>query len=168
MSLLEQDITRNERVKKVPELDANDNSKKYKVEANWDSAVYVKESESHLPGFYHLVAWKGYPEEENTWEPVLAVQYLRKLISFFYKGHLEKPTANSLPVNSAPLIARPTAKPARPIIKQKRGQLANNANKWAKKNWTFCSFSHITSARPWLFSFIKKHRFSSSKSFLSR
>ena len=33
MSLLEQDITKKERVEKVPELDAGDNSKEYKVEA---------------------------------------------------------------------------------------------------------------------------------------
>ena len=53
LSLLEQNTTRKERVEKVPELDAgNKNSKKYKVEAIWDFAVYANESESsHLPGF---------------------------------------------------------------------------------------------------------------------
>ena len=69
MLLLEQDTTRKERVsKEVPELDnSNKNSEEYKVEAIWDSAVYGNESElGHLPGFYYLVAWKGYPEEKNT------------------------------------------------------------------------------------------------------
>ena len=67
VSLLEQDTTRKERVEKVPELDAGNNSKEYKIEAIWDSAVYAMELESgHLPGFYYLVAWKGYPDEENT------------------------------------------------------------------------------------------------------
>ena len=57
VSLLEQDTTRKERVKKVPELDADDDSKEYKVEAIRDNAVYAMELESgHLPGFYYLVA----------------------------------------------------------------------------------------------------------------
>ena len=77
MLLLEQDTIRNGRVydENVAELDAgNDKSEKYKVEGIWDNAVYSRESESvHLPGLYYLVLWKRYPEEENTWEPVLAV-----------------------------------------------------------------------------------------------
>ena len=57
------------------EFDAGDNnSGEYEVEAIWDSAVYTRESESgHLLSLYYLVSCKGYPEEENTWEPVLAV-----------------------------------------------------------------------------------------------
>ena len=67
VSLLERDTRKKERVKKVPELNAGDDSKEYKVEAIQDSAVYTMESESgHLPGLYYLVAWKGYPKEENT------------------------------------------------------------------------------------------------------
>ena len=75
VSLLEQDITRKGRVsKEVPELDAGEKgSKKDKVEAIWNSAVYVRELESHLPSFNYLVAWKSYPKEENTWEPSLTV-----------------------------------------------------------------------------------------------
>ena len=74
VSLLEQDTTKKERVKKVPELDADNNSKEYKVEAIWDRAVYAMESElGHLPRLYYLIAWKYYFEEENTWEPILAV-----------------------------------------------------------------------------------------------
>ena len=102
MSLLEQNTTREERVKKVPELDVSDDSKEYKVEAISDSAVYTNKLESgHLPGIYYLVAWKGYPKEENTWELLSAVQHLKKLISSFHKVHPEKPTATSLPINSA-------------------------------------------------------------------
>ena len=136
VSLLEQDTTKKERVdEKVTELDFEaGNSKEYEVEAIRDSAVYSRESEGHLPGLYYLVAWKGYPEEENTWEPVSAVQHLRKLISSFHKDHPEKPTATSPPVDSAPPMARPTVKPARPITKRKQGRPANSANKQAKKN----------------------------------
>ena len=69
MSLLEQDTTRKGQVDEnnATELDAGDNSGKYKVEAIWDSAVYARELESgHLPGLYYLVFWKGYLKEENT------------------------------------------------------------------------------------------------------
>ena len=88
MSLLEQDITKKERVdEKVTELDFKaSNSKEYKVEAIWDSPVYANKSKSdHLSGLYYLVAWKGYPKEENFWELLSAVQPLKKLISSFHK-----------------------------------------------------------------------------------
>ena len=32
------------------------NSKKYKVQAIWDSAVYTNKAEGHLLGFYYLIA----------------------------------------------------------------------------------------------------------------
>ena len=71
------------------EYDVGDNdSGEYKVEVIWDGAVYARESKScHLPGLYYLVSWKRYPDEENTWEPASAAQYLRKLISLFQKDH---------------------------------------------------------------------------------
>ena len=58
LSLLEQDITRKERVdKKVTELDfEGGNSKEYVVETIWDSAVYAKKLKGHLLGLYYLVA----------------------------------------------------------------------------------------------------------------
>ena len=69
VSLLEQDTTRKERidkrVKKL-ELKAGD-SEEYEVKAIWDSAVHASKLESdQLLGLYYLVAWKGYPKEENT------------------------------------------------------------------------------------------------------
>ena len=138
MSLLEQDTTRKEHVdKKVTELDFEaSNSKKYKAEAIWDNAVYTMKSESGHPlELYYLVAWKSYTEEENIWEPVSAVQHLRKLISSFHKDHSKKPTVSSLPVDSALPMARPKVKPmAKSTPKRKRGRSANSANKQAKKN----------------------------------
>ena len=148
VSLLEQDITKKKRVKKVPELDSSDNSEQYKIEGIWDSAVYARELEGHLLGLYYLVAWKGYPEEENTCEPVLAVQHLKKLISSFYKDHLKKPAATFLLVDSALPMARATVKPVRPISKRKQVQPANNANKQAKKNCTFYLFTDVTFSGP--------------------
>ena len=134
--LLEQDTTRKGRVsKKIPELDGgNKDSEDYEVEAIWDSAVYANESESgHLPGLYYLIAWKSYPEEENTWEPLSAVQHLKKLISSFHKDHPKKPTAISPPIDSAPPMARPTVKlTAKTTTNQKRGRPANSTSKRAK------------------------------------
>ena len=76
MSLLEQNITKKERVEDNVtqlELEAGDNSE-YKVEAIWDSAVYTRKSKAgHLLGLYYLISWKGYPKEKNTWEPASAV-----------------------------------------------------------------------------------------------
>ena len=66
MILLEQYITRKERVKKVVELNTgNNNSKKYKIEAILNNAVYMIKLEAHLLGLYYLVAWKSYPKEKN-------------------------------------------------------------------------------------------------------
>ncbi len=88
---MEQDTTRKRRVDKaLPEpekefeFEAGDN-KEYEVEAIIDSAVYGQEANDQMPGLYYLVLWKGYPEEENTWEPSSAVIHLRKLISTFHK-----------------------------------------------------------------------------------
>ena len=135
VSLLKQDITRKEWVdKRVKELELEaGNSEEYEVGAIWDSAVHASKSESgQLPGLYYLVAWKGYPEEENTSKPSFAVQHLKKLINFFYKDYPEKPTASSPPINSAPPMARPTVRPT--PLKQKRGQPVGDASKCAK-NW---------------------------------
>ena len=147
VSLLELDNTRKGRVDedvRQMELDAgDDDSWKYEVEVIWDNAVYAKELESgHLPGLYYLVSWKGYPEEENTWEPASAVQHLRKLISSFHKDHPDKPTATSPAIDTAPPMARPTVKPTEPL-KRKRGRPANSTNKRAKKNWAAFDFYRV-------------------------
>lgn len=100
--MLKQNITRKGRVDKPTsqlefEGDGGD-GKEYEVKAICDSAIYAKESESdHLLGLYYLVAWKGSPEEENTWEPASAVQHLQRLLSTFHKEHPEKLTATSPP-----------------------------------------------------------------------
>ena len=58
VSLLEQDTIKKGQIDKndIMKLNTNDNEGgKYKVEAIWDSGVYVIESISHLPGLYYLV-----------------------------------------------------------------------------------------------------------------
>ena len=54
MSLLKQDITKKRQVKIAIELDKG-NSKEYKVEIIYNSAVYTKELEGHLKGYNYLV-----------------------------------------------------------------------------------------------------------------
>ncbi len=122
-----------------PEFESDGKGEEYKIKAICDSMVYARESEGHLLGLYYLVSWKGYTKEKNTWEPVSAVIYLRKLISNFHHDHPEKPTATFPPINSASLMARSTVKPrAETLSKQKWDKLTkdNSASKHVKKTWT--------------------------------
>ena len=135
VSLLEQNTTRKQRVnKQVKELELKaGNSKEYKVETIWDSAVHASKLESdQLPSLYYLVAWKRYPKEENIWEPLSAVQHLKKLINFFHKDQQEKPTTTSPPIDSTLPIARLTIRPI--SLNRKRGRPAGGVSKRIK-NW---------------------------------
>ena len=114
--LLEQDTTRkgrmDEKTAEQLEFEAGGDNEEYEVEGIRDSAVYARESEAgHLPGLYYLVSWKGYPEDESTWEPASAVQHLRKLVSTFHKDHPDKPTATSPPIDLAPPMVKHTTPP---------------------------------------------------------
>ena len=57
ISLLEKNTTKRKRVEKMPALDtSNDDNKKYKMEAIWDTSVYDIKSESdYLLGFFSLI-----------------------------------------------------------------------------------------------------------------
>ena len=65
VSLLEQDTTKKGREFSVPEFEPG-NNKKYEMEAIQNSTIYAKKADKYLPRLYYLVAWKSYPEEENT------------------------------------------------------------------------------------------------------
>ena len=80
--------------------------KEYKVDVIQDSAVYARESARQLRGLYYLVLWKSYLEEESTWEPVLAIQYLKKLVTAYHKDNPKKPIVTSALVNTALPMAR--------------------------------------------------------------
>lgn len=144
MSLLKQDTTRKKWVDKVTfklEFDeGNRKSEEYKVKAIYNSHIYAKELEDHLPGVYCLVLCKNHPEEKNTWKPVLTIQHLQRLITTFHKEHLEKSTATFLPVDSDPSMARHMIKLNKTSsTKQKPGRPAKESgvNKHTKKTWTF-------------------------------
>ncbi len=92
------------------ELDKG-NSEEHEIEAIHDSGIYTRVSKGHLLGLYYLFSWKSYSKNENTWEPTLALLYLRKLISTLHRDHLNKPTATFLSIDFAPLTARSTVKP---------------------------------------------------------
>ncbi len=110
--------------------------REYEIEAIQDSTGYARESEGQLPGLYYLVLWKYHPEEENTWEPVLVVHHLQKLINTFHKNHLDKPTATSPLINFALLITRFSQPIKAPKTKQRCGRPTKDreANKQVKKN----------------------------------
>ena len=123
-------------------LNAGHKTEEYEREAIRDSEIYARKSESdHLPGLYYLVSWKGYLEEQNTWESASAVQHLKKLISLLQKDYLDKPLTTSPAINTTLPIARLIVKPAEPP-KQKRGWIANSTNKQANK-WAAFEFYRV-------------------------
>ena len=75
ISLLEQDTIKKGQVNDTQldfEFEAG-NNKEYEIEGIQDSAVYARKLARQLLGLDYLVLWKDYPEEENTWEPALAI-----------------------------------------------------------------------------------------------
>lgn len=140
---MEQNITKKKEVNKAKfklHFKGNDDNKeKYKIKSIWNSAVYIKKSETdHLLGLYHLILWKNYPKKENTWKPTLTVKYFQKLLSTFYKKILDKPNTILSFVNLASQIFMPTIKPflKRSGVKQKQRLLtkAKDAKKCFKKS----------------------------------
>ncbi len=116
-------------LEKELEFEAGGN-KEDEVKAIINIAVYGQQANDQMSGLYYLILWKGYPKEENTWEPLLAVIHLWKLISTFHKTHPEKTTATSPPLDSTSPMARPMI-PKEP--KRKHGRLSEGANKQGRK-----------------------------------
>lgn len=89
------------------EFEIRDN-KEYEIEIRVDSAMNGQQANDQMPSLYYFVLWKDTPEEKSTWKLSLAVIYLGKLISMFYKDHPENSTATSPPLDSAPPMAGST------------------------------------------------------------
>lgn len=93
-------------------------SRKYKVEAIWNSAVYTRELElGHLARLHYIVLWKSCLKEKNTWEPYSAIQNFKKLINLFDKNHPDKLTVTFEAIDTTLPMAKPTI---RPITKSKK------------------------------------------------
>ena len=127
---MEQDITKKRQINNK-QLDfefETGNNKEYKIYGIWDNIVYAKKLAEQLLGLYYLVLWKSCPEEENIWEPTLAIQHLQKLITVYHKYNPKNLIAISAPINMTPPIARLTTLSMPKsivdiLIKQKRGRL---------------------------------------------
>ena len=90
------------------------NYKEYEFDDIWNSTIYAKESATgQLPRLYYLVSWKSYSEEENIWEPALAIQHLGRLVIAYHKDNPKKLTAISPHVNTALPMAKPTRAPTK-------------------------------------------------------
>lgn len=88
-----------------------DNNIKYKIKAICNSAIYINEiAEGQLPKLYYLVFYKDNPKLESTWESILTVFQLRKLINIFHKKNWEKPIAISASFDSTPQMIYPLVK----------------------------------------------------------
>lgn len=86
-------------------------SKKYKVKAIQDTTIYARKTKGQLLKLYYLILWKSYLKKENTWEPLSEVQYLKRMISVFYKNYPDKPIATSNFVNATSSMGQTTIKP---------------------------------------------------------
>src|ERR1700738_1042115 len=51
----------------------------------------VLDSQLHRGKPQYLVKWKGYPHEENTWEPEMNVTHSPDAVSSFHKAHPSAP-----------------------------------------------------------------------------
>ena len=69
-----------------------------------------------MPGLYYLISKKCYEKEERIWKLALAVIYLYKMISTFYKDHSDKPITILLSINSTPPILKSITKPTAMLI----------------------------------------------------
>lgn len=134
MSLLEEDTIKKKQENKNNKLVLKSRfkisrNKKYKLEVIWDNLINTHEKKSQLPGLYYLISWKSYTKAKSIWEYVLAVMYLEKMISTFYKDYPNKPITISLLTDSTPLMAKLSVSLGK---KWKQGCFVKNIKKQVK------------------------------------
>lgn len=71
-----------------------------------NNTVYAKKViRCQLLELYNLIICKSYSKAKKTWQPILIVIYICKMINTFYKDYLEKPITISWLINSIPPVA---------------------------------------------------------------
>jgi hypothetical protein len=79
-----------------PEPEEIEGEKEYEVERILQSEVRSTRQEiggryKQFKSFYFLVQWKGYPEDEWTWEPGTSLEHAKESIEEFYRENPEAP-----------------------------------------------------------------------------
>src|SRR6266852_5951393 len=74
-----------------------DGELEYEVESILQSEIRTtrhRQGQRHrvIRTLYFLVKWKGYPEDECTWEPGSALDHVPDLVEQFYQTHPDAPT----------------------------------------------------------------------------
>ena len=67
-----------------PPPDLVEGEEEFEVEAIIDSRI-------HRRKLQYLVKWKGYPQSDNTWEPVGNVQHAEEAVQSFHQNHPDRP-----------------------------------------------------------------------------
>jgi len=78
-----------------PPPEVIDGSVEYEVEE-------ILDSHFHRNQLQYLVKWKGYPSEENTWEPENNLKNAWKVIDAFHAAHPSAPRRISAPLRFIP------------------------------------------------------------------
>lgn len=61
---------------------------------------YIKDSRVYRNKLQYLVKWKGYPQEESTWEPYENLEHSKKIIHDFHIKHPSAPRKISVITHS--------------------------------------------------------------------
>jgi hypothetical protein len=79
-----------------PEPEEIEGEKEYEVERILWSEVHTTHQKiggryKQFKSLYFLIQWKGYPDDESTWEPGMSLEHARESIEEFYGENPEGP-----------------------------------------------------------------------------
>lgn len=106
----------------------SNNSKMYKIETIWNSAIYIKKLKGYLLDFFYLVVWKN-NFKKKYFKIVINNLASKKTNWLILKKKLKKLIATFLLINSALPITRVTIKLTKFFTKWKQSQLIKSINK---------------------------------------